>query len=377
MQLKYKPDFDRVKKYMRAYWNKDIIDRPAACVYARKEGNRLEKIQRVVYLQNVKCEDDCRTVMEQFENTAAGVYYGGEAVPFFEATFGPDQVAGFFGAKMHYSSETGTSWVDPCIDDIRNAGEKLEIKRIGEINPGVENIFRYSGEDGIGIYDKYLAFSRYFTKFSEGKFLQSIADLHGNMDCLSAMRSPINLCYDIADYPDEVEKALQKALKTYDKMAGEMFEAADVKNRGSIGWSPIYCEGRCAVIQCDFSCLISPDDARRYVIPSIRKEASSLDFCVYHYDGKGALGHLDDVLSMPEIDVIQWVPGAGQPKTVEWMDLLKKIQAAGKGLWLYDWTEEDIKSHYKELKPTGLLFSLWVKTPGEADSLLEWLRKNT
>jgi succinate dehydrogenase flavin-adding protein (antitoxin of CptAB toxin-antitoxin module) len=61
------------------------------------------------------------------------------------------------------------------------------------------------------------------------------------------------------------------------------------------------------------------------------KKLHFLDHCVYHYDGKGALGHLDDILAIPDIDVIQWVPGDGNPRSIEWMDLLHKIQAAGKG----------------------------------------------
>ena len=54
---------------------------------------------------------------------------------------------------------------------------------------------------------------------------------------------------------------------------------------------------------------------------------------------------------MDEIDCVQWVPGAGQPRTVEWMDLLQKIQAAGKSVWIYDWTVEEIMAYHKELAP--------------------------
>lgn len=86
--------------------------------------------------------------------------------------------------------------------------------------------------------------------------------------------------------------------------------------------------------------------------------------------------HLDAILSIDKIDCIQWVPGEGQPRTLEWMDLLKKIQAAGKSVWLYDWTAEEIKAYHKELQPDKVAFSLGTATPSEADSLLEYLSKN-
>ena len=86
---------------------------------------------------------------------------------------------------------------------------------------------------------------------------------------------------------------------------------------------------------------------------------------------------MDDILAFKKIDAIQWVPGDGQPKTFEWMDLLHKIQAAGKGLYLYDWTVDDIKQHYHELKPEGVLFNLTLDTPQQADELIEWLTAHT
>ena len=113
------------------------------------------------------------------------------------------------------------------------------------------------------------------------------------------------------------------------------------------------------------------------MIPSIRREAAYLEHCIYHYDGKDALGHIDDILAIKEIDCVQWVPGAGQPRSVEWLDLLKKIQAAGKSLWINDWTAEEIKAHFRELEPNKVAFSLRTGTQEEAEALLDHLVKNT
>ena len=42
---------------------------------------------------------------------------------------------------------------------------------------------------------------------------------------------------------------------------------------------------------------------------------------------------------------------------------VKKIQKAGKGLHLYDWTIKDIKRCYKELRSEGLMFDIKVNSP--------------
>ena len=354
--LKYKPDFERAQNYVGAFWNKEIIDRPLVCVTAPMNRENQRPMKRYVYLQNMNSEEDYRCKMEEFEEIAAATYYGGEAMPSFHATFGPDQYAAFMGAKIHYANNTGTSWVDPCLDKIAGANIELDDRKGS-------------------LFDKYLEFSRYFTQYSKGKFFQIIADLHGNMDCLSAMRSPMNICYDIKDHPEEVMEALEKVLKTYPRIVNNLFDAADTKNRGSC--RIVHCKGRMATVQCDFSCMLSPEDARRFVIPAVEMEASCLDHSQYHFDGKDALGHLDDILAIPKLDFIQFVPGAGQPRSVEWLDVLKRIQASGKGLYIYDWKADEIRKFYKELRPEGLLFSLHVSTPAEAEDLLEWLIKNT
>ncbi len=115
---------------------------------------------------------------------------------------------------------------------------------------------------------------------------------------------------------------------------------------------------------------------RTFAIPAIEYEVNHLKHCVYHYDGKEALGHLDDILAIKGIDVIQWVPGSGNPRSIEWMDLLKRIQKAGKGLWIYDWSAEEIKQHFKELKPEGLLFQVTAGSAEEADGLIGYVKKN-
>ena len=101
-----------------------------------------------------------------------------------------------------------------------------------------------------------------------------------------------------------------------------------------------------------------------------------MDNAAYHYDGKEALVHLDDILAIKGIDAIQWVPSDGQPRSVEWMDLLRRIQAAGKGLWIYDWTADEIKTRFKELKPEGLVFYVGVESEGEGHELIEYVRKH-
>lgn len=351
-------DFERKKTYWNAFWEKEVIDRPLICVNSVKNGKeQFWHMQTDRICAQACMSDDFRPFLDSFKKSVDSTYYGGEAIPFFMPTLGPDQYAAFLGGKLNIKDEYDTTWVHAVVDDWSN----FEVK----IDDGPDSYFARM--------QRFMKFAR---EYSNDEYVVGMLDLHSNMDALSALRGPQDLCFDLMDCPSDVHRVLNEVRLTYQNVYNKAFEAGEMSKTGSIGWAPTYLpSGKFAVIQCDFSCMISPSQAREFVIPSIAEEASYLDHCVYHYDGKEALGHLDDILAIKEIDVIQWVPGDGQPRSIEWMDLLKKIQKAGKGLWIYDWTNEEIIANFKELSPKGLVFSTYASSEQEADKLIETVTK--
>ena len=347
------PDFERKKKYFDAFWDKEIIDRPLISVKAPKK-----PLLPVAYLEGAE-KGDYINVLTKVAANVENTWYGGESLPYFECSFGPDQFASFLGGKIEFNAKTETSWVKPFWDD--------------SYEPELVQ-FDTSKDSNLG---KYLDFLKTTTDFANGRFLVSMPDIHSNMDAIATARGAQNLCMDLVDDPDKVEKVLNNMLSLFPKFVNSVSETGNMHENGYIGWIPTYSREMFAVLQCDFSIMISPEMNRRFTIPALEYEASCLGHSVYHYDGPGALVHLDDILGIKQIDVIQWVPGAGQPRTIEWMDLLRKIQKSGKGLWLYDWTPQEIKEHFKDLEPEGVLYDTWVDSREEGEELLKYVRRNT
>ncbi|MHB1484694.1 MAG: hypothetical protein ACYCYI_08520 [Saccharofermentanales bacterium] len=360
MELKYKPDFKESFKYWDALWQREVIDRPLLCVTAPRKGYESGRKWHDVTSRTTlaaKTQAGYDALLGSYDEYARSTAFLGEAIPFCMFDFGPDMYAALFGAEIFSSDTVETTWVHPIVED----WDRFD----GTIKKGKGTV-----------YDDYMKILKYATDFSEGKFLLSVPDMHSNMDALSALRGPQNLCFDLMDHPDEVEDALLKVRATYKPFYDELFETGNMKERGSIGWIPTYSAGRFATVQCDFSCMIGPEPMSRYVIPSLEEEVSYLDNACYHYDGKEALIHLDKILAISGIDMIQWVPGDGNPRSIEWMDLLHKIQAAGKGLWIYDWTMEEIKTRFKELDPRGLVFSVNAASEDEGLEFIEYVTKH-
>lgn len=357
----YKNDLDRAKTYWKAFWQKELIDRPTVCVTAPLNSAPRKKAYdsspRHSYQTCMSGQYEAN--LEAFEEAVASTYYGGEAIPSMEITVGPDQYAGFLGAPILARDDMDTTWAEPIVDDWSSF--EVRIDR----SPG-------------GYFESIRRYMTAAAEYSRDKFLIQMLDLHGNMDALSALRGPQNLCMDLYDCKGEVHRVLGDVRNTYAEIVDMAYTAGDMAKRGSIGWSPTYCgEGRFAVIQCDFICMISPEKAREFVIPAIEEEAAFLDHSVFHLDGKGALAHLDDILAINDIDVIQWVPGNGQPRSPYWMDLLKRIQKAGKSIWVPDWTADEIRALHKELEPDKVVYSLRTQSREQAEDLLVYLSKNT
>lgn len=355
----HKPDFETTRKYWQAFWEQELIDRPLISVIAPKKGVAPSAFStKITDCFNACMSGDFDSYLKGFDEYLSTLYFGGEALPNLELTLGPDQYAAFLGGTLEAPQGAITTWSHPIVDDF----SKFEVKI--DKSPG-------------SYFDNLKKFFRRAAQFSKDRFLLCTPDLHSNLDALSALRGPEDLCIDIMDCPEEVHRVLNEVRATYDEIFTMPYIAGDLINQGSTSWAPLFADKgeKYAVVQCDFSCLLSPAQAREFAIPAIAEEAAYLDKNVYHYDGVGALGHMDDVLAIEEIDVIQWLPGTPD-SSVNWMDLLKKIQKAGKSLWVSDWTAQDIKAHFKELEPNKVFFSVWTSSQDEADELIEYIHKN-
>lgn len=87
-------------------------------------------------------------------------------------------------------------------------------------------------------------------------------------------------------------------------------------------------------LQCDLSVMISNELYKEFIVDELETTSSWLDHAMYHLDGMEQIRHLDDILSVPGIHMIQWTQVAGQPPVEQFIPQLKKIQQAGKGIVL-------------------------------------------
>ncbi|HBG26906.1 MAG: hypothetical protein A2Y10_10505 [Planctomycetes bacterium GWF2_41_51] len=350
--LKYKPDFEHALKYWDAFWSHELIDRPCTMIFAQKSNEQL-------FMSRLQAVDDDFSVsfsagQKYLDNTA----FLGEAMPGFRPGFGPDQMAAFLGMPLQINPDSrDTSWTEKIVEDWKD----FMPLRLDENNH---------------VWQRMKQFHKAAQEFCKDKCPLMNIDLHSSIDCLEAMRGAENLLFDIIDKPQLVDELMNQIRPIYKQIYNELWKYGDKQRVGSSTSLQLFSRGQTDMIQADFICLLSPDMFRRFVLPAIKDEAEFLTDAAFHLDGPDALKHLDDILAIKEIKVVQWVPGEGRKPNYQWPEVIHKIQAVGKSTVLYG-TCEEIKSFHGQYKPELIVYEAWAKSPEEGQELLDWLKRNT
>lgn len=352
MPLEFKPDLEETAERWNAFYAGEIIDRPVVCVTAPREG--CKPVRGSDYYERV--HGDMDDIIERAIAGAEAVFWGGESIPTFGPSFGPDEIAVFTGAGLRWSDDSpNTNWSVPFVDD----WEEVLPLRLQEDNP---------------LWRRMLEFYRRAADRMAGKMLLSSLDLHTNMDLLAAVRGPQRLCLDLIDQPEMIDRAMADARTIF----RELWEIISHAGRmDELGYCHAYysMEGA-AVLQCDFCCMVSPEMFRRWILPALEEEAQIVKHALYHWDGPGALVHTDDLLASIGLHAMSYVPGAGYGNHIDHLELLKRVQKGGKAVQAWG-SPEEIKSMHRELQPEKVFYGTNVGSQAEAEELLAWFVKNT
>jgi hypothetical protein len=204
--------------------------------------------------------------------------------------------------------------------------------------------------------------------------LVGVLDLHTNMDILAAIRGPERLCMDLIDCPELIDKAMADARAIFPEIWEGIRTAGRMDEMGYHG--NVYSMEGAAVLQCDFSCMISPEMFRRWVLPALEEEAEIVKHLFYHWDGPGALVHTSDLINSKGLYLLGYEIGTGNGSCLDYIDLYKKVQKGGKAVYVAG-TPDMVKQIHHELQPEKVVYIVYANNQSESEALLEWFKKNT
>ncbi len=275
----------------------------------------------------------------------------GVSVPHHYVERSASAMAAVLGAEMAFIDKE-TMWAYPCFDSVEQVAELV-------VDRG--NVFY---RKAIEITERSVALAH------QHHFVAPYA-LGGITDILAGLYGTEALLIDLIAKPREVARAMEHVkriwIALFDEIEGIIARSG---NRGGIGWAGIWAPGTTFPLQEDFSYMISGDMFRAFCLPHVLDQIDAMECPFYHLDGVGALNHLDALLSIERLRVIQWVPGAGKERLAQWYDLIRHILAAGKSVQIFAEVDE-VADAVKALGGRGVLITVGGATVEDAERLVE------
>ncbi|MFO7635951.1 MAG: trimethylamine corrinoid protein 2 [Clostridia bacterium] len=308
------PDWEQAKEKFTAWWARENTGRPLMRICGKKAALDIP-VEKPDTPE--KYHMDLDYLLERFKAGCRTTMFMAEAFPALDINIGPGSLAVYLGSEPLFA--WNTVWYKECIHDI------LAFRDLtyDEDNPW---------------WVRHRELLRKAVELAGGEFYVNIPDIIESMDILAAMRGPQALILDMMDHPGMVKKYIRQIddlyFQYYDRIYDLVKDGEGASSYTSFG---IWGKGRTAKIQCDFNALISPDQFREFVVPSLAAQCEKLDNSMFHLDGPDAARHIDALMEINGLDILQWTYGSCQPDggDEKWYPLYDKVFEAGKGLWTH------------------------------------------
>lgn len=351
--MRYCANWEAISRRYEAYWARENHDQPILNIVAPN--------QKEAPLPSHGGDHRARWMDTQYNIEQANwhmrnTFYAGDAYPAYNPDLGPDFFAACYGAPIEFGEST--SWAIHTIDDAQADAQEF---------PEFDTQNQY--------YKKMLEMTRAAAQDGRDKYIVGITDIHPGVDALVSMRGPAKLCMDVYDRPEFIKRGAQHFVPGYKRLVDELYDITTQYQRGSANWMGIWHPGKWYVTSCDFICMIAPDMFEPFITDVLLQELDFLDASIFHLDGPDALRHLDTLLAIPSLKGIQWVYGAGQPTAWHWLEVLRKIQRAGKCIQV-NATAQELPVLLENLEPQGVMYNIYAPDADAARALTQMAQRH-
>lgn len=343
--LEFCEDFPAIARRLEAWWHRDVADRPVFMAEANTRPDR--PITRRLELMG----DPELWLAEKIKDMQQARRVG-DIPPRVRIDFGPVLLGSLLGGRREVRSDT--SWTHAFIDDDWSNAPDWTIP---DDHPDLLLLRKLT---------------RMVAADAAGRYLICTPDLGGSADVLLNLRGPAALCMDVVMRPDTIKAAIDGVCASWRRTFADLYSNALEFHAGLVHWLALWSNQPYAVAACDFSAMIGPTHFQELFLPAISTQAEAAGRAVFHLDGPDAARHIDAVLEVPQIQAIQFTPGAGSPSALQWLDMLRKIQDKGRSLLIFTPVAEVLELA-ESLKPEGL--AIFIARPPAPDDLTALFRQ--
>jgi hypothetical protein len=357
-----KPDYDAVLRRFDAWWQAEIIDRPLFGLRLPQPPEKRRPLPSKVFASHRERWLDSDFLAERSAAQMANQIYLGDSLPVAFPNLGPEVFSACYGCELEYGENT--SWSRPILADL---------------SPASLASLRFD-MDGV-VFRKLDEMTQALLQRAQGHFIVGYTDIHPGGDAIAAFRDPQELLLDCVDNPEAIKQLVTRVTEDFFRFYDHFYELLSAAGMPSTSWLPAIGRGRYHIPSNDFSCMISDQMFEELFIPGIIRECQYMDHCIYHLDGPQALRYLDRLLEIPEIQAIQWVPGAGRGGWRRSIPVYQRIQSKGKSFYMEGVPAQELDELFTLLAPEGVWISAVSGVSNEAEAeavsakIASWTRR--
>ena len=270
------------------------------------------------------------------------------------ASYGPNVFAGFCGATPVFGADT--VWHEPMISSLNEADR---------VHFSADN--RY--------WRAHLATVDWFAEACRGEEHFGVTDLGGPADWISQIMGTENFLMATLQEPDKMREFALRLVTECCQAYDLIYPRATAYNDGTVNWMPVWSDRRMGTVQDDMAINFSPTMYADVFLPAMRFMAAHTEHTVLHWHD-GASQQLAPLLALDEIDVVQYGHDPNSPPFRAGLPMMKKIQDAGKRLFISCVEAEDVEFFIDHLDPHGLYMIIDTATDDAsrrmADDVQRW-----
>jgi 5-methyltetrahydrofolate--homocysteine methyltransferase len=348
-----KEDWDETKDAFEDWWE-GSLDRPILQIFAPKGDYWRESIDSWVFLRYYPHVNKAIDILlSQFKETC----FLGEAYPNAWINLGPGILSACLGADIKFNPKINTAWFEGrmSLEDVRKA----------EFNAQNE-------------WWKYIVeCTQRALEICHRKAIVGLTDVQDPITILGQLRGnfPTNLIRDIFLDWNNLIKALERIQEIWFQFYEMNCKLIDNPENGFSTWADLWSNKKYCMLQCDISVYFSPKIFDKLVYPYIVEACKSIERTIWHLDGPLEIKHLEKLLNIPELNGIQWVPGAGNPDGGDdaWLPLYRRIQERGKLLQIFV-PPQKVTHILSKISPKGVAIQTACASYKEAQNLINKFR---
>jgi hypothetical protein len=350
VELEFKPDCDEAIRRVYAWLDGELYDRPPIR-FSRHNAEYEISAHESRWPTLRDRWFDTEYAVNSFIGGCQKRRFNAETFPTFWPNLGPNVFAACYDGVEYEFGET-TAWT-------HSSGDGAYLNSFDYTPPS----FNWGSE----YREKLDEMTDYALSLAKGRFLVGYTDIHPGLDWAVAVRGNDALLYGMYEEPEGVAALARACDDDFLRFYGHYDAKLKAAGQLSVTWMNIPCYGRMHIPSCDFSNMISTEHFEKFAYSGLAKECANMTHNVFHVDGKGVARHTDAILTLPNLNAVQWVQGVGTDAPImQWVPYIRKVQDAGKGV-VVDVTADELDGFMEATNPEGLF--LCIATESEEQEL--------